>query len=170
MVGTDAAVLPHPGGGGLGVSQDVVGEAEHQPVDPLLRGRAKVPEVALARDDGRRARKPSGQHAVQVAVEVEGVNERDPVSSDVPRELPDRPDERGRFQGAHSAAPGLEAGFFQPGAERPFRTQTRDANVPARRLEPAGDFRQLTLRPAHGQGVAQQENRQPSGRYHGVRY
>jgi hypothetical protein len=117
---TSSAALPHARGGGFRVGQNVMGEAKHHAIDPLLCERAKIPEITLARNDNPRAGEPTRQHPIEVAVEVEGVHEADPVASNKPCQSPDAPGERRRLQRALPATPRLNAHFFEPRPKRPL--------------------------------------------------
>src|SRR5215510_4263528 len=94
MLWLNSSTLSHERRGGFRIGQYEVSEMEHRAVDPLLRGTAKVSEVALTSDCNSGAGQATSEHTVHVTVEIERVCESDPMTSDIPRQPPDAAEDR----------------------------------------------------------------------------
>src|SRR5262249_26813426 len=147
-----------PLGDRLGVDEDVVGQTHGQAIEPTLHWSPQIAELALTDDDRRHPRRPCRDDAQDVAVEVEAMDEPDPVGAEIESEPPYGQDKPRGLEWPSPAAPDPHASRLDSRSQRPDGAQTRQVNIPSGSIQSTGDLDELALGSADVQRVADEEN------------
>src|SRR5207245_1209913 len=142
----------------LGIDQDVVSQTHGHAIESALHWGPQIAELALTGDDRRYPRETRRDDAQDVAVEIEGMDEPDPVAVKIADQPPHGQGEARGLERPSPAARDREPGRLDPRAQRSDGTEAGQVDVPPGSIEPAGDLHELALGSTSVQLVADEEN------------